>query len=202
MNKTMHKIHHELEEHIPFTALASLIAIVLMSILLAKTSLINYAVSAFWILHPAHIFFSSIVSAAIFYKYKKNFILALISGVIISMIIGSLSDIIFPYLGSLLFKIPITFELPALKAPLLIFAVSFLGSFLGILTRFTKFPHFLHVLNSLFASLLYIFAYSTNLSFITYIAIFIITTVSVVIPCCLSDIVLPIIFQNKTKRYK
>ena len=194
-----HKIHHELEEHIPFTASASLIAVAIMAFLLAKTHLINYAVSAFWVFHPAHVFFSAIVSAAIFYKYRNKFWLALISAVIISVIIGSLSDVIFPYLGSLLFKIPISFELPALESPLLIFGVAFLGSLLGIASKFTKFPHFLHVLISLFASLLYIFAYSTSFGLATYIAIFIITTISVVIPCCLSDIVFPIIFQEKIK---
>lgn len=197
--KTKHEIHHELEEHIPFTALATLIAVILMAVLLAKTHLINYAVSAFWVFHPAHIFFSSIVSAAIFYKYRNKFLLALISGIIISVIIGSLSDVIFPYLGSLLFSIPITFELPAIESPILIFGIAFLGSLLGIASKYTKFPHFLHVLISLFASLLYIFAFSTSFSLAAYIAIFIITTFSVVIPCCLSDIVFPIIFSRRKK---
>jgi len=196
----IHKIHHELEEHIPFTAAASLVAVIIMAILLIKTHLIIYAVSAFWVFHPMHVFFSSIVSAAIFYKYRNKFFLALISSIIIAVIIGSLSDVIFPYLGSLLFKIPISFELPALESPILIFGVAFLGSLLGIASKYTKFPHFLHVLISLFASLLYIFAYSTNFDFFNYIAIFIITTISVVIPCCLSDIVFPIIFQDKIRR--
>ena len=196
---TSQEIHHELEEHIPFTAAASLTAVIIIAILLAKTHLISYAISAFWVFHPAHVFFSAIVSAAIFYKYRNKFFLALISAVIISVIIGSLSDVIFPYLGSLLFKIPISFELPALESPLLIFGVAALGSLVGIITRFTKFPHFLHVLISLFASLLYIFAYSSSFSLVTYIAIFIITTISVVIPCCLSDIVFPIIFQDKIR---
>jgi len=195
-----HEIHHELEEHVPFTALATAVAVTIMAVLLAKTHLITYAVSAFWVFHPAHVFFSSIVSAAIFYKYRNNFLLALTSAVIISVVIGSFSDVIFPYLGSLLFKIPTTFELPALESPLLIFGIAILGSLVGIAARFTKFPHFLHVLISLFASLLYIFAYSHNFSLVTYIAIFIITTISVVIPCCLSDIVFPIIFENKLKR--
>lgn len=198
--ETKHKIHHELEEHVPFTALASMVAVIIMAILLAKTHLITYAVSAFWVFHPAHVFFSAIVSAAIFYKYRNKFFLALISGIIIAVIIGSLSDVIFPYLGSLLFKIPIEFELPALESPLLIFGIAILGGLIGIATRFTKFPHFLHVLISLFASLLYIFAYSTGFNLITYVAIFIITTISVVIPCCLSDIILPIIFESKIRR--
>jgi len=194
------KIFHELKEHIPFTALASLIAVIIMAFLLMKTNLISYVTSAFWVFHPAHVFFSAIVSAAIFYKYRSKFWLALILSMLIAVIIGSLSDVIFPYIGSLLFKIPISFELPALEFPIIIFGVAFLGSLLGIASKFTKFPHFLHVLISLLASLLYIFAYSTSLGLATYIAIFIITTISVVIPCCLSDIVFPIIFSGKNKK--
>ena len=194
------EILKELEEHVPFTALATLIAVIVMVFLLTKSHLISYAVSAFWIFHPAHIFFSSLVSAAIFYKYRKNIISSIIFGIIIAVAVGSVSDVIFPYLGSLLFRVPISFHLPALESPIVIFGVAFFGSLAGIITRYTKFPHFLHVLISLFASLLYIFAYSSNFSLLTYVLIFIITTISVVVPCCLSDIVLPIILEEKTKR--
>jgi len=194
-----HEILNELREHIPFTAAATLVAVVITAFLLIKENLISHAVSLFYIFHPLHIFFSSIVSAAIFYKYKKKIFLALISGIIIAVAIGSISDIIFPYLGSSLFNIPISFHLPVIESPFLILGITFLGSTIGIIVRRTKFSHFVHVLISIFASLLYIFAYSTEFSFLTIILIFIITSISVIIPCCLSDIVFPIIFQDKLK---
>ena len=193
------EILHELKEHIPFTLTATSIAVIITAILLIKENLISHAISLFYIFHPVHIFFSSIVSAAIFYSYKKKIFLALISGIIIAVAIGSISDIIFPYLGSLLFNIPISFHLLVIESPFLILGAAFLGSTTGIIARKTKFPHFAHVLISVFASLLYIFAYSTNFSLLTIFLIFIITSISVVIPCCLSDIVFPIIFQDKLK---
>ncbi len=198
--KEKSNILHELKEHIPFTIAATLASITLMSFLLIKENMIQYAVSAFEIFHPAHIFFSSIVSAAIFYNYKKKIFPSIISGVLIAVVIGSVSDVIFPYFGSLLFNIPISFHLPALDTPLLIFGVAVLGSTAGVVIRRTKFPHFIHVLLSLFASLLYIFSYSTNFSLITLFFIFIITTISVVIPCCLSDIVFPLLLNNKLRK--
>ena len=194
-----HEILHELREHMPFTAAATLVSVIIMAFLLIKENLVSYAVSMFYVFHPAHIFFSSIVSAAIFYRYSKNIFFALISSIVISVIIGSISDVILPYLGSSLFRIPISFRLPAIESPLLIFGVAFLGGITGITIKKTKFPHFIHVLISVFASLLYIFAYSTEFSFLTFFLIFIITSISVVIPCCLSDIVLPILFQDKLK---
>lgn len=192
----MKKIITELKEHVPFTAAATAVAIIITAFLLIKQNLILYAVSLFYLFHPLHIFFSSIVSTAIFYKYKKNIFLALTTGIIISILIGSISDIIFPYIGISLFKIPISFYLPAIENPLLIFSVALFGSITGVVARKTKFPHFIHVLISIFASLLYIFAYSTNFSLLTIFLIFIITLISVVIPCCLSDIVLPMLCEE------
>lgn len=193
----MGKIITELKEHVPFTAAATAVAIILTALLLIKQNLIGHAVSLFYIFHPTHIFFSAIVSTAIFYKYKKNVFLALSTGVIISVLIGSISDVIFPYIGSLLFNLPISFHLPTVEKPLLIFSVAIFGSITGVIAKKTKFPHFIHVLVSVFASLLYIFAYSTNFSLLIIFLIFIITVISVVIPCCLSDIVLPILCEEK-----
>jgi hypothetical protein len=227
MNQITKEIFHELKEHSPFTLTAALFGVVIMAFLLIKENLISHAVTFFYIFHPAHIFFSAIVSAAIFYNvrnvkiapfrvqnfgasknpnkpqrffdYRKNVSLAILFSILISVIIGSISDIIFPYFGSHLFNIPISFHLPAIENPLLIFGVAFLGSLTGVIARKTKFPHFIHVLISIFASLLYIFAYSTNFSLFTIILIFIITSISVIIPCCLSDIVLPILFGGRKK---
>ena len=190
----------ELKEHVPFTAAATAVAVILTVFLLIKQNLVVHAISLFYIFHPLHIFFSAIVSTAIFYKYRKNVFLALGTGVIISVLIGSISDVILPYIGISLFNIPISFNLPALESPLLILGIAIFGSITGVIARKTKFPHFIHVLVSVFASLLYIFAYSTNFSLLIIFLIFVITVISVVIPCCLSDIVLPVLFEEKMKK--
>jgi len=199
MKKLFIEILHELKEHSPFTLAAALAGVLIMAFLLIQKHLIPYAITFFYILHPLHIFFSAIVSSAVFYSYKKNISLAIIFSILIAVIIGSISDVIFPYFGSLFFNIPISFHLPAIENPLLIFISAFLGSLIGVTARKTKFPHFIHVLISVFASLLYIFAYSTNFSIVTVFLIFIITSISVIIPCCLSDIVLPILFGRRKK---
>lgn len=202
MKKINSEILTELKEHIPFTLAATLFSIIIISFLLIKQNFISYAVSMFYIFHPLHILFSSIVSSAIFYNHTKKILPAIIVSIFVSLFIGSVSDVFLPYLGSSLFKIPISFHLPALENPLLIFGASLVGAFTGIAIRKTKFPHFLHVFISVFASLLYIFAYSTNFSTITLFLIFIITSVSVIIPCCLSDIVFPMLFQNRWRKEK
>ena len=197
MNHIKIKILDELKEHLPFTALATLISMIIAVFFLIKQDFLNYSLTFFYIFHPAHLFFSSIVSTAIFYNYKKKVVQSLLFGVFIALVIGSLSDIIFPYVGSLIFKIPTEFHLPEIESPLLIFGVSIAGAIFGIIFKRTKVPHFLHIFISIFASLLYIFAYSTNFNSLTILLIFIITIIAVTVPCCLSDIILPVLFSKK-----
>jgi hypothetical protein len=196
------KIHkeilHELREHIPFTIAATLISMIAIVALL-KINLINSFVPFFYIFHQAHILFASIVSSAMFYNYKKKVLLSILVGMLISVAIGSVSDVFFPYLGTSLFGIPASFHLPALEMPIIIWGIGLIGSVLGVVIKKTKFPHFFHVFISVFASLFYIFAYSTDFSLLNLLLILIITSISVVVPCCMGDIVLPLLFKGKNK---
>ena len=194
-------ILHELKEHLPFTLFATLIAmaIVAFGFLINKAAFLSYTTSLFYIFHPAHIFFASIVSSAIYFRYKKNILTAIAVGFIISIVMGSISDIIFPYLGGLIFGLETSFHLPIFEIPWLIILVSLSGCSLAIL-GFTKIPHFLHVFLSVFASLLYILAFSIPLNFLSLVIVFIIVLISVVVPCCLGDIVFPLMFQKSRRK--
>ncbi|MFH1585629.1 MAG: hypothetical protein ABIB79_02595 [archaeon] len=182
----------ELKEHIPFTLTATLIAVILI-IFLRKTDM----ESLFHILHPLHLFVSAIVSSAIYYKYKKGFISALLIGVISSIVIGSLSDILLPYLGGQIFQLKTSFHLPLIEEPLIILSAAFVGSVLGIATKLTKLPHFIHVFLSIFASLFYLLAFSSSISLLYFIAVFLIVFIAVLIPCCISDIIFPLLFVRR-----
>jgi len=198
--KPVKTILSELKHHIPFTLIATLIAVILIAIIYQKNILISE--SFFHIIHPLHLFVSATVSAAIFYKYKNNFIQALLIGISASIIIGSLSDVIFPYLGGALLNFGTYFYLPLFEEPILIFSVAILGSIIGIETKFTKIPHFVHVLLSVFAGLFYLVFFSASLNLINFIEIFLIVFVTVLIPCCISDIVFPLLFVEKNENKK
>jgi len=198
MKNLLKQIIHELKEHIPFTSTAAFVSIVLTLIVL-ELNLIKSTTSIFYIFHPIHVFFSAIVSAALLYKYKKNIILSLFAGIFISVAIGSISDAIFPFLGSSLIGIPISFHLPAIENPLIILGAGLLGSITGIISKKTKFPHFIHVFVSAFASLLYIFAYSSDFTITRLFSILIITIIAVIVPCCLGDIVFPLLLNKSSK---
>jgi hypothetical protein len=78
-------IRKELKHHIPFTALATVIAILVVLVFLILK--IDFSETLFEILHPAHVIFSAFATSAIFFRYKKS----------ITVIVPCcLSDIVYP----------------------------------------------------------------------------------------------------------
>jgi len=196
MNKNLKKVIHELKHHAPFTATASIIAII-TTLFLIQIIKLNINEEAFHSIHLLHLLASSFVSAAIFYKYKKNPWLSILVGVASAIIIGSISDTIFPWLGGRILALPPSFHLPILEIPLGVISISVAGSFLGIWLKKTKFPHTLHVFLSAFASLFYLLTFSKNLTPISLIISIIIVFIAVIIPCCVSDIIMPFLFLKQ-----
>lgn len=193
-------LSHELRHHAPFTAFATVIAI-LVVLLIQYYFKKSLSEDLFEIFHPLHIIASSIVSVGIFYKYKSNIFYATLVGISGAIIIGSLSDIILPWFGGNLLTIKITFHLPLIEKPLLIIGSALIGSSLGIITKITKIPHFIHIFLSVFASLFYLLAFSSGITFFYFIAVFFIVLVAVIIPCCTSDIIFPFFFLKEKIRH-
>jgi len=188
-------IKKELKEHIPFTGLATIIAVILIALTLNTIKPISETL--FEVFHPLHVVVSAFVTTAIYYKYKNKIIPAILIGIVGAILIGTLSDVILPHLEANLLQLHTHFHLPIIEEPLIILSSAIIGSIFGIAIHKTKLPHFLHVFLSVFASLFYIIAYSTNLTMLYLILTSIIVFIAVIIPCCLSDIVFPLIFIKK-----
>jgi hypothetical protein len=76
--------------------------------------------------------------------------------------------------------------------------LAILGIVIAYFKPRTKFPHAGHVLLSTWASLFHmIMAKIEILSWFSYVAIFIFLFLAVWIPCCVSDIVFPLLFVKK-----
>lgn len=196
MENKIKQIFFELKQHVPFTALATIIAILItLSILYFLKKTISKDI--FHLFHFLHIIASAMVTAGIFYKYKSQLISALVVGILGAIIIGSLSDVIFPYFGWIFLNLDIHFHLPLIEETIPVLFSALIGGLAGILTRTTKYPHFIHVFLSVFASLFYLLVFSLVFSLSYFIATFFIVFGAVIIPCCLSDIVFPFFFLPK-----
>ncbi len=189
-------IVHELKAHSPFTALAVLIAIFLV-ILLQYFLQVSLNEDVFHLAHFLHLIVSAVATAAIYYRYKKSFLKALLIGVLGALIIGSLSDVIFPFLGGLIIDSQMHFHLPIIEETFLTLSLAVFGALIGVFIKISKIPHLLHVFLSVFASLFYLLAFSAGFTLIYFSGVFLIVFIAVILPCCLSDIVFPLFFCQK-----
>lgn len=192
------KIVREFLHHFPYSAVGVGASLGLL-LGLEKMRWMLPPEETFHITHPLHVFLSAIVTAAMFWKYEKNFVKTILISMIAVIPICVISDVLFPYLGGLLFHTSIGFHLCLIEEPWLVLIPCFLGIFFGILLlkgveRLTEFTHLAHVLVSSLASMLYMISFDASLWHNSAFAVFLITVLSVWIPCCLSDIVIPLAF--------
>ena len=185
----------ELKKHLPFTLAASFIAGILVAIFYSIGRVPSEEL--FEIMHPAHVAVSAIATSALYWKYKKSVWKSIFVGVFGAILIGSLSDIILPFLAGNLFSLHTHFHLPIIEEPFLILGIALVGAILGMYSDLFKASHMTHVFLSVFASLFYLLAFSAEMSFFGVLLISGLVFLAVFIPCCISDIVFPLFFIKK-----
>jgi len=195
-------VTRELSHHIPFTAIGALSGIIFMVIIIScgyLDSVSPHAKTVFYILHPTHVFLSAMVTTALYRIYgngKYKVLKAILIGYTGSIFIATLSDCVIPYLGEWLTVLPDReLEIGFIHEPLKTNPPAFAGIAVGYLLTATRFPHAGHVLISTWASLFHILmAVGTGMEWWQFVAIFAFLFAAVWLPCCLSDIVYPLLF--------
>ena len=191
-------IAHELARHIPFTASGAVTGIIIMVIIVLGNVPPKVSYAAFYTLHPIHVLLSALVTTAMYKKYGNGKIwAAILIGYLGSIGIATISDAIIPYLGGALLGIKIEFHMPFIEKWWLINPVALIGITIGYWKPTTKIPHFGHVLLSTWASLFYFTAFGTARWIPQLHFVFLFLFLAVWLPCCLSDIVFPLLFAKK-----
>ncbi len=204
----------ELAHHLPFSVsgvVAAIISLALLTFLsrmiVPEQELASASADLFHIFHPFHILFSALTTTAIFWKHdNKNMFKAVVIGLVGSLSICGLSDIMIPYIGGLATKHPMHFHVCLIENPGLIlpFAVTgVIGGFLVPATfeRSTQYSHGVHVFLSSAASLLYLMSFGFVDWMHSITSVFFITITAVMVPCCLSDIVFPMVCTHRYCRH-
>jgi len=195
------QILKELKSHAPFTLLGAITGIIIMLVFQSSSSGISYSV--FYILHPIHVVLSAIVTASMYKlhkcghtKDKCNFLILLAIGYTGSIGIATISDSLIPYLGEILLHMPNRgIHIGFIEKWWLVNPMAILGVLIAHFWTDTKFPHAGHVLLSTWASLFHIImAKGEVVSLLSYTVIFLFLFIAVWLPCCLSDIVFPLVF--------
>jgi hypothetical protein len=189
------RIGLELGRHVPFTLAGAATGIVVMVLVVIAKVPSNVSEIIFYTLHPAHVFFSAIVTTAMYKRYGAGKLwAAILVGYTGSVGIATLSDAVIPYLEGMSLSITMDLHLGFVEKWWLINPLAFLGIAIGYWKQITRLPHAVHVLLSTWASLFYFTAFATAdwLHLLPFIFLFLF--LAVWIPCCFSDIVYPLLF--------
>jgi len=191
----LRRIGIELARHAPFTAAGAVSGIVIMAIIILVKAPSNVSETIFYILHPAHVLFSAIVTTAMYKRYRAGKLwAAILIGYTGSVGISTLSDSIIPYLGGESLSIKMEFHIGFIEKWWLVNPLAFLGIAIGYLRPTTKLPHAAHVFLSTWASLFYFTAFGAAQWLPLLPIVFLFLFLAVWVPCCISDIVYPHLF--------
>lgn len=203
----LRQICRELKVHTPFTVFGAITGIVIIIFFQKVPWKLSYNI--FYTLHPFHVVLSALVTASVYQlhscgpgkhiKGKCNLWLLLVIGYIGSVGIATISDSLIPYLGEALLRMPNRgIHLGFIEKWWLVNPLALLGVVIAYFRPTTKFPHAGHVLLSTWASLFHIImAMGGDLNWLSYVTIFFFLFIAVWIPCCVSDIVFPLLFIKK-----
>ncbi len=203
----MHKqIFRELKAHAHFTLFGTITGMVVMLFCLKLPYKTSYNI--FYVLHPLHVFLSALVTASMYklhtcprlslncLKGKCNFWLLIVIGYVGSVGIATISDSLIPYVAESLLGMPNKgIHLGFIEKWWLVNPLAIAGIVVAYYKPATKFPHSLHVLFSMWASLFHIIMAQVAIAgWFSYAIIFIFLFLAVWLPCCVSDIVFPLLF--------
>ncbi len=207
--KILRQIAHELLEHAPFTAIGAVAGIVVMVLVHFLNTPREISQSLFYTLHPLHVVLSALVTTSMYriHHTRSKLWVAVIIGYTGSVGIATLSDIVIPYVGGDILGIPWEFELPFIETSnmpfigipkwIIVNAAAVIGMGIAYWKPTTRFPHMGHVLLSTWASLFSFTAFGMAdwIPLLPYIFLFLF--LSVWLPCCVSDIVYPLLWVRE-----
>jgi len=198
----------ELREHLPYSIFSVATGMVILGILTYSAKVFGSddisvpARGLFHIFHPVHLLFSATATTAMFWRHEKRLIKAIAIGFIGAVGICGISDIYFPYFAGSFLGVKMHLHICILEHPSISLPFVVVGIFTGLIVpRSTKkstiFSHTAHVLISSMASIFYLISFGLVNWIHVAGMVFIYMVLAVIIPCCASDIIFPLLLTKK-----
>lgn len=208
MGRQLRHIRMELQEHLPYTIFSVAAGMVVLGVLtyiatLLKATEISQATQGlFHLFHPIHLLLSATATTAMFWRYERRFIKAAVVGFIGAVGICGISDVIIPYVAGSLLGVRMHLHLCIVEHLMFILPFVIAGIFAGFVIpstteKSTIFSHAAHVLVSAMASILYLVSFGLGEWIEVAGMVFVYMVLAVIIPCCMSDIVFPLLLTKK-----
>jgi len=218
---------HELVHHLPYGTLSVALALMLLSMISVLFGLA--AISAhhvhdhahdacgmvsgmdilFHSFHFAHILFAASGTMVTFYRYSKNVVAGILVGVVSSVVFCTIADILLPYAAGRLLGVEMDLHICFRSELANIIPFLAIGVINGMIIPRGKEGHtedhsaslhFIHTFISAMASIFYAIGHGLE-NFHEHLGMFfVLMLVAVVIPCTLSDVVVPIIWARMVNK--
>lgn len=212
-----HTLTGELVCHLPYSIFSVAFGLAILSFLVYGALLVQAAQSTvcrssmvlFHSFHFMHIVFAATGTMITFFRFSKNIPKGIIVSIFSASFFCTLSDAILPYLGGKLLGVNMHLHLcfvTELHNILPFLIVGLLNGF--IMSRhhesrqgmFSVFSHFIHILISSFASIFYLVSQGCTDWYQNIGLVFLFLVIAVVVPCTLSDVVVPMAFARAGKK--
>ena len=208
-----HGVFDEFACHFPYAVFSLSISFIVLTMIsaLATTQVSPESYFAlFHTFHYLHIVFAAVGTALTFFRFSKNFLLGFLVSIFSPMIFCVLSDIVLPYLGGSIvgvnMKLHICFyhDFTNIGVFLLFgiltgLALTYHGPHTESSSFLARWAHFWHILLSSMAALFYMVANGFDCWMPHVGVIFLLLVMAVVVPCTLSDVVVPIVIARSGK---
>ncbi|MDR3646187.1 MAG: hypothetical protein P4L22_01450 [Candidatus Babeliales bacterium] len=212
-----HTMYQELACHLPYAVFSVAFSLIVLSLLTFigvgknPSELRCIWDQLFHNFHFVHIVFASIGTLITFFRFSNNVLKGVIVGFFSASTFCILSDIVIPYIGGVILGVPMTLHVCFTSELKNVLPFLLVGLFTGVVMRshsaqdksyFSLWSHFTHIFVSSLASSFYMVSHGFHNweSQIGYV--FLVLILSVVIPCTLSDVVVPLFFARSDKGKK
>jgi len=204
MKTQFRHILEELQKHLPYTIFSVAVGMMTLgafTVLIEAKKFPQASQNLFHIFHPLHILFSAIATTAMFWRHDKRILKAVFIGFVGAVSLCGISDILIPFVAGYFLGVKMHLHICILADPMLILPFLFFGIFMGFVlptvVESTVFSHAAHVLISSMASIFYLVSFGLTEWIPVGGMVFIYIVLAVMIPCCTSDIVFPLLLVKK-----
>ncbi len=220
-NRHEHEAHdaslwHELMHHLPYAIFSVAFALCILSLLTyggtsneSLEAVTDRADALFHNFHFLHIIFAATGTVVTYLRFSRMILPGLLMGIFSPAIFCTLSDAVIPYYGGRLLGVPMDWHICFYSELPNILPFLFTGILTGFvmghhhynkLGSFSVGSHFVHILISSVAASLYLlangfFEWSHQIGYV-----FLFLIVAVLIPCTVSDVVVPMIFAKRINK--
>jgi hypothetical protein len=204
-------VWQELVCHLPIAIFSVAFSMVLLSFLSyfdVNGTNVQGAHVLFHNFHFLHLLFAATGAVLTFRRYSKNVVIGILIGFFVPAVFCTLSDAVLPYASGFLLGIDMHFHWCFMSHLMTVIPFVIMGVVNGWFISghsdnrnlfFSKGFHFLHIFISSMASILYLVSFGYAHWWQQMGIIFVLLICAVLIPCTLSDIVVPMLFAKLKK---